>query len=199
MIAFLRGSLQQAELDSVIIEVNGLGYEVALHSRATAALPPVGGQVQIYTYLQVLDNDLKLYGFSNKEELKLFKILIGVSGIGARGALGILGVLSPIQFYQAVASRDEKRLLGIPGIGKKTAQRLMFELKDKLGDQTGAHLVGEEEQIKITETMEALEALGYLRSEIYPVLMDMKSQGRLDNRVEENIKRVLRLKATQIK
>jgi Holliday junction DNA helicase RuvA len=199
MIAFLTGTLLQTNLDSIIVEVNGIGYEVLLHNRSMAALPALGCQVQIYTYLQVLDNDLKLFGFSNKEELDLFKILLSVSGIGARGALSILGVLSPSQFCQVIVSRDEKRLLSVPGIGKKTAQRLVFELKDKLAQQSGLVTTGDEDQSQLADTMEALEALGYQRSEIYPVLMDMKTKGDLVNRVEENVKRFLRIKAKQVK
>jgi Holliday junction DNA helicase RuvA len=164
-----------------------------------SSLPPVGSTLVIHTYLQVLDNDLKLYGFTNIEELELFKILLGVSGIGARGALSILAAMKPADFYQTIASADEKRLLTVPGIGKKTAQRLVFELKDKVGKQQGISLAIGEDSSFMEDILEALEALGYQRSEIFPLIMDMKAHNELSEQVEENIKKILRRKAMQMK
>ncbi len=199
MISFLRGILVQSNQETIIIEVGGMGYEVQIHSRTLSLLPVPGSYLLVHTYLQVLDNDLKLFGFLNREELELFKMLLGVSGIGARGALNVLAVLDPSDFYQAVALADEKRLLAVPGIGKKTAQRLVFELKDKVGSKAGLVLPIGEDRSNLEEVLEALEALGYQRSEIFPVLMEMKSQGELGAKVEENIKKVLRRKAMQMK
>jgi len=199
MISFLRGILVQSNQETVIIEVGGMGYEVQIHSRTLSLLPVPGSYLLVHTYLQVLDNDLKLFGFLNREELELFKMLLGVSGIGARGALNVLAVLDPSDFYQAVALADEKRLLAVPGIGKKTAQRLVFELKDKVGSKAGLVLPTGEDRSNLEEVLEALETLGYQRSEVFPVLMEMKSQGELGAKVEENIKKVLRRKAMQMK
>lgn len=199
MISFLRGILVQSSQDALILETGGLGYEVQIHSRAQSSLPPTGSNLLVHTYLQVLDNDLKLYGFLNRDELELFKTLLGVSGMGARGALNVLAALSPADFYQAVALADEKRLLAVPGIGKKTAQRLVFELKDKVGNKAAAVLPTGEGRSSLEEVLEALETLGYQRSEIFPVIMEMKSQGELGDQVEENIKKVLRRKAAQMK
>jgi len=199
MISFLRGILVQSNQESIIVEVSGIGYEVQIHSRILSTLPAFGSPILVHTYLQVLDNDLKLFGFLNREELELFKILLGVSGMGARGALNILSALNPADFYQAIASADEKRLLTVSGIGKKTAQRLVFELKDKIGNQQGLALGASDDGSILEEILEALEALGYQRSEVFPLLMDMKMQGELGDRVEENIKKVLRFKAMQMK
>lgn len=199
MISFLRGILVQANQEAIIIEVGGLGYEVQVHSRALSLLPAPGSHLLVHTYLQVLDNDLKLFGFLNREELELFKILLGVSGIGARGALNMLAVLDPADFCQTIALADEKRLLTVPGIGKKTAQRLIFELKDKVGNKAGLVMPTGEDRSNLEELLEALETLGYQRSEIFPVLMEMKSQGELGDKIEENIKKVLRRKAMQMK
>lgn len=199
MISFLRGVLVQSNQESIIVEVSGIGYEVQIHSRVLSALPALGSPLLVHTYLQVLDNDLKLFGFVNREELELFKILLGVSGMGARGALNILSALNPADFYQAIASADEKRLVTVPGIGKKTAQRLVFELKDKVGNQQGLVAGASEDGSILEEILEALEALGYQRSEVFPLLMDMKMQGQLGDRIEENIKKVLRFKAMQMK
>lgn len=199
LISFLRGILVQADKDAIIVEVSGIGYEVGIHNRALSVLPAIGSPVMIHTYLQVLDNDLKLFGFLSREEIDLFKILLAVSGLGARTALNILSVLKPAEFYQAIASADEKKLLTVPGIGKKTAQRLVFELKDKVGKEQGLVMAGSEDGTALEEVLEALETLGYQRSEIFPLLMNMKSQGELGDKVEENIKKVLRYKAMQIK
>lgn len=199
MIACLRGILTVANPESIIIEVSGVGYEVQIHSRTHALLPAVGISLLVHTYLQVLDNDLKLFGFLNRQELDLFKILLGVSGIGARGALNILATLTPGDFFRAIASGDEKRLLAVPGIGKKSAQRLVFELKDKVGNQPGLGWASADDGAGQEEIMEALETLGYQRSEIFPLLMEMKNQGEFGERVEDNIKRVLRRKAMQMK
>jgi Holliday junction DNA helicase RuvA len=199
MISFLRGVLAHSSQEAVIIEVGGIGYEVQVHSRTLSLLPALGSYLLVHTYLQVLDNDLKLFGFLNREELELFKILLGVSGIGARGALNILAVLDPADFYQAIALADEKGLLAVPGIGKKTAQRLLFELKDKVVSRAGLVLPAGEERSNLEEILEALETLGYQRSEIFPILMEMKSEGELGDKVEENIKKVLRRKAMQMK
>lgn len=199
MISFLRGTLIQSGQETAIIDVGGLGYEVWLHSRALSLLPAPGSHLLVHTYLQVLDNDLKLIGFLNREELDLFKILVSVSGMGSRGALNILAVLNPAEFYQAVTLGDEKRLLTVPGIGKKTAQRLLFELKDRVEKQPGLALPAGEDRSELEEVLEALETLGYQRGEIFPLLMEMKAEGRLGDKTEENIKQVLRRKAMQMK
>lgn len=195
----MRGNLAQSKADSIIIDVNGIGYEVGVHGRTLSLLPGTGSPLTLFTFLQVLDNDLKLFGFLNTEELELFKTLITISGLGARTALNILSILKPDEFYQTVISADEKRLLTIPGIGKKTAQRLVFELKDKVGKGQDMVITAVEDGAMIEELLEALEALGYQRSEVFPLIMNMKSQGELAERLEDSIKRVLRHKALQMK
>lgn len=199
MISFLRGQLYQCLQDSVIIEVGGLGYEVQVHNRMMAQLPSVGGQVLLHSFLQVMENEFKLFGFLSRNELDLFKLLLSVSGIGSRAALNILGSMEPEAFFQAIASGDEKLLVTIPGIGKKTAQRLIFELKDKLGQYEGAIVSVPAENTVLNDVLEALEVLGYSRSEIFPVLMEMQSQGQLSERVEDNIKKILKKQALGMK
>lgn len=198
MISYLKGFLSERNPDSIIIEVNGMGYEVIVHSRTHVRLPPKGELILIHTHLQVLDNEFKLYGFLEQDELKLFKLLLSVSGIGTRGALGILATLEPGAFYRAIASQDEKSLTRIPGVGKKTAQRLMFELKDKIGNANLA-VVEKEDGMAYDELMEALEVLGYSRSEIMVTIMELAQKKLLGTSIEENIKTVLRAKAREIK
>jgi len=199
MIAFLKGVLFQVMSDSIIVEVGGLGYEVQIHNRMASQLPAVGGQVLIHSYLQVMENEFKLFGFYNRSELELFKLLLGVSGIGARAALNILGKLDADRLCSAIASGDEKSLLAVPGVGKKTAQRLIFELKDKIANYQGTVTAAGEVNNSSEEVLQALESLGYSRSEIYPLLMEMQSKGELSERVEDNIKKILKRVALSMK
>lgn len=199
MISFLRGKLFAHNQESIIIDVNGMGLEVFVHSRSFSAMPAQGSEVFIHTYFQVMENEFKLYGFMNKGELELFKILLGVSGIGAKVALGILGAIEPNNFCQNIASQDIKSLTKLPGIGKKTAERLVFELKDKIGQPVITLETDNSSHNMMGDILEALETLGYNRSEVLVTLMDLKEKGELGDSVEENIKKVLKIKALQFK
>ncbi|NLV23034.1 MAG: Holliday junction branch migration protein RuvA [Syntrophomonadaceae bacterium] len=199
MIAFLKGRLFQVMSDAIIIEAGGLGYEVQIHGRMAAQLPATGGQVMIHTYLQVMENEFKLYGFAARGELEIFKLLMGVSGIGARVAMNLLGKLDGEQLCSAIVSGDEKVLMTVPGIGKKTAQRLIFELRDKIANYQGTVAIAGTTGTAAEEILQAMESLGYSRSEIYPLLTEMQSRGELSERVEENIKKILKRQALLMK
>lgn len=196
MIAFIRGTLEETSDSFIIVEVQGIAYEINMHRRALAAMPSNGGPVKVYTHFQVTENEFKLYGFAQKEEQSLFKLLLTVSGMGARGAMNVLEAMDPDKFYRAIASQDEKLLTTIQGIGKKSAQRLIFELKDKIGEARVA-AAGPEDEPWLSDVMEAMEALGYQRSEIFPLIMELRSQGKMQERVEDNIKLVLKARAMQ--
>lgn len=196
MIAFIRGILEEASENGVVLEVQGVAYDINMHRRALGSLPSIGALVKIYTHFQVTENEFKLFGFMNKEEQSLFRLLLTVSGMGARGAMNVLEAMDPDKFYRAVASQDEKLLTTIPGIGKKSAQRLIFELKDKVGAVRTA-VAGPEDESWLGDVMEALETLGYQRSEVFPLIMELKSQGKMQARVEDNIKLVLKARAIQ--
>lgn len=197
MISCLKGILLETGMDAVVLDVNGIGFEVIIHQRALPHLPPRGDLLFLHTHLQVLENEFKLYGFLYREELKLFKKLLSVSGMGAKGALNVLAFMDPAGFYAAITSSDEKLLTRIPGIGKKSAQRLIFELREKVGDiePISAEAAGDSTE----QVIEALEALGYLRSEVFPLLVELKKSGQMGDRVEENVKIVLKMKARQMK
>lgn len=200
MISFLRGILAEERQESIVMDVHGVGYECLLHTRALSRLPREGQEFIVHTYFQVLENEFKLYGFLEKEELALFKKLISISGIGARNALNIIGAMEPAAFYQAILSSDEKALTRIPGIGKKNAQRLIFELKSRLDQEGGAVPVASTgDDNVLQDTIEALEALGYTRSEVFADLMEIKKQEGLSPDAAVNIKRLLQLKARQMK
>lgn len=198
MIAFLKGAVSERRPDSIIIDVNGVGYEVNIHSRLFPRLPQRGEPILIHTFLQVLENEFKLFGFLDQDELRLFKTLLSVSGIGSKGALAVLSTMEPLTFYRAIASQDEKTLVRIPGVGKKTAQRMIFELQDKVPELKLVE-VEKEQRPLLDELMEALEILGYSRSEILPVIMDLNRNKQLGTSVEENIKLVLKAKAQEMR
>ncbi|MGI6487749.1 MAG: Holliday junction branch migration protein RuvA [Syntrophomonadaceae bacterium] len=194
MIAFVRGAVVEIGSESVCVEVNGIGYEVIVPISALNRLQgQQGRETMFHTYLQVLENEFKLYGFLGRNELELFKTLMGISGMGARTSLAVLGTMKPDEFYQAILAGDEKALTRVPGIGKKTAQRLLFELKGKV-PEIEADMAGPVDLSTREETMLALEALGYSRSELYPILAQLERDQEMGERVEDNIKKILKIK-----
>ena len=132
MISFIRGYLSEIYEDSIVIESNGVGFLIGVPSSVLSELPSVGSEIKIYTWLQVGENLMALYGFSTREDLRIFKMLIGVNGIGPKGALAILSTIRPDDLRFAILSGDAKAIAKSPGIGLKTAQKVILELKDKL-------------------------------------------------------------------
>ncbi len=198
MISFIKGFLVERNDDSVVVDVNGVGFKIIMPPRTIVKLAGRGDIVLLYTHLQVLENEFKLYGFAEKEELKLFKRLLGVSGMGAKGAVNVLDFIDPLGFYQAIASQDEKLLTKIPGVGKKTASRLIFELKDKISSEEFTS-ISHGDDTSMDDILEALEALGYGRSEIYPLVLEMQARGELDGSIEQNLRKILKARSIQLK
>ena len=132
MIGFVRGNLVEKGNDHVIVDNQGIGYLIYTPESVLNELPPIGNIVKIHTFMYVREDQLALYGFLTRDDLEIFKMLIGVSGIGPKGALGILSTIAPNQFRLAVLSGDSKTISKSPGIGPKTAQKLIIELKDKM-------------------------------------------------------------------
>ena len=132
MIEFIKGELAALDSDKAVVEVGGVGFGVYMSGQALGMLPQPGHMVKLYTYLNVKEDALQLYGFLTRDDLEIFRLLIGVSGIGPKGALGILSGLTPDELRFAVMSNDVKAISAAPGIGKKTAEKLILELKDKL-------------------------------------------------------------------
>lgn len=173
MISFIRGPLVEKEEDVIVVEAGCVGYNIHVPLSLLEELPPLGNEVRIYTYLQVKEDSMSLYGFGSRQELKLFKQLLGVNGIGPKGALGILSAMRPDDLRLAVISGDAKAIARAPGIGVKTAQRLILDLKDKI---SAADVLGMQENGGNTreaagkggpggaagkEAVDALVALGY--------------------------------------
>lgn len=132
MIAFLTGRVAGKGIDHALVEVSGVGFRLAMSTSSLASLPAEGDEVTVHTYLHVREDELSLFGFESAEERMLFERLIGVQGVGPKVALAVLSSLTPDAFREALAREDVPMLSSVPGVGKKTAQRLIIELKDKL-------------------------------------------------------------------
>ena len=178
MIVFLKGILVSVDVDTIVLDVAGIGYGVTIPKNAINSLPPLGNSMQLHTYLNVRDDGAALFGFITKEELNLFKKLISVSGIGPRVAINIIGATEPNLFTSALFNEDIKYLTKLPGVGKKTAQRLILDLKDKLEPLSsllpeGRSLAAYEDK-SFNDALDALMGLGYQRQEVISVLMTGK-------------------------
>lgn len=178
MIGFLKGNIEFVTEDTLLLDVSGVGFELKISTSTASALPATGSFVHIYTYLAVKEDDMTLYGFLKREELELFKVLITVSGVGPKSAQGILGVLTPDDLRFAIMSGDAKSISRAPGVGSRTAQRIILDLKAKIADMDIAALdkaagaldgispAGQAQDIR-DEAVEALTALGYSATEAY--------------------------------
>ncbi len=169
MIAFLRGVLASAGTDYIVLDVNGIGYKAYVPASMLYKLPAIGESLMVHTYLHVREDVMQLYGFNEEEDLELFEILLQVSGIGPKGALAILSAFPAASLKQAVISEQVNVLTQIPGIGKKTAQRMIIELKDKLAKMSmGSETVKAPELAQnrdVDEAVQALISLGYAAPE----------------------------------
>ena len=176
MIAFINGIVEDYSEDSVILSVNGIGYEVKVSGDTIASLPSIGEMLKLYTYTYVREDAFCLYGFLTKDDLEIFKKLITVSGIGPKGGLAVLSVMSADDLRFAILAGNAKMIAKAPGIGKKTAERVILDLRDKISmEDTMIHRQMVEQssqpggqsgdnQIR-TEAVEALTALGYTAQE----------------------------------
>lgn len=176
MISYIRGELAAIEEQKAIVDVNGIGYGVYMPQQSLSLLPPAGTEIKLYTYLNVREDAMQLFGFLTRDDLEIFKLVIGVSGIGPKGGLNILSCMTPDELRFAIMSSDAKAISAAPGIGKKTAEKMIVELRDKVDIETmldhAAHGVqsenlglGEGENNIQTEAVQALVALGYSSAE----------------------------------
>lgn len=173
MYAYMKGILTDMAEDTVVVEAGGIGYNIHTTGQTFDYLPSVGEEVKLYTYLNVREDAMVLYGFLTKDDLRVFKLLLGVSGIGPKGALAILSVMTTDDLRFAVLGEDAKAIARAPGVGAKTAQRLILELKDKFSledafEQKLAHTnetAAEGVKGMKNEAVAALVALGYSSSE----------------------------------
>lgn len=172
MIAYIKGNLEIKLNDSVIVETGGVGYKIFMPQNEIEKLGNIGDIVKVHTYYYVREDNISLYGFSTQEKLRMFELLIQTSGIGAKSALTILANIEPHTFALAVVTNDDTRLTKIPGIGKKTAARMILELKDKMKVELDGQDASNEIEEKITfnenveEAISALQVLGYNKRDI---------------------------------
>ena len=174
MYAYIKGTLEIKTTEYIVVETNGIGYKIFMSESAIDKLGELGNQVKIHTYLKVREDDMSLYGFNTNEELRMFELLLSVSGVGAKSAIVILSNITPSSFALAVITDDVAKLKKLPGIGPKTAQRIILELKDKLKAVEDTNKDELEEMLlkkevdgeKVSEAISALQVLGYTRKEI---------------------------------
>lgn len=193
MIGFIKGKLDYLGSDHCILDNNGIGYRIFMPLGQLAVLK-TGQEVKAFTYLSVREDALLLYGFLTRDYYSLFLQLISVSGIGPKVALGMLSAAKPDAFYLAVQSRDLTFLTKLPGIGKKTAERILLELKDKVGSIAVDGIeVADSAEVVSDDAIEALLSLGYTNSEILPVFKQIKARDTMQP--EEIIRQALKLMA----
>lgn len=183
MIGRLSGTLAAVGVDTVLVDVGGVGYDVAVTSRTFVELPGVGSAVVLHTHLQVREDLMALFGFTSSDERDLFRLLLGVSGLGPKVALAILATMSADDLRRVVATDDMAALTAVPGIGKRSAQKYLLELRPKLEVPDGALQTSG----PLGEVRTALEGLGYQPDEISGALRDLPP----DLPVEEMLRRSL--------
>ncbi len=188
MITSLQGKVESIGSDRAVINVGGVGFQLFMPTTALSALGKPGNEVKVHTHLHVREDNISLYGFGSTEELWLFETLLGVTGLGPRLSLAILSALSPEQITLAIATGSTDMLNMIPGVGKKVANRIILELKEKIGAgwaiTTGEHIPREN-----TDVLAALTSLGYSAGEAVKAVAALPDDSKLN--LEEKIKLAL--------
>lgn len=198
MYSYIRGELAEINSDHIVLDVNGIGYQIYIPTNTLNYLPSIGEMVKIHTYLYIREDAMMLYGFLTRDDLDMFKMLITVSGIGPKGGLGILSTLSTDDLRFAVLSDDAKAIAKAPGIGAKTAQRVIIDLKDKMSleeafekklEHTTNKVLPENNSIK-NDAVLALNALGYSSTESLKAVSKVEITEDMD--VEDVLKAALK-------
>ncbi len=200
MYAYIKGSIEMKLSDSIVIETGGIGYKIYMAKNAIEKVGNIGDIVKIHTHYYVREDNISLYGFITSEELRMFELLIQTSGIGAKSALTILANIEPYAFALAIITNNDEKLIKIPGIGKKTAARMILELKDKMKIELEEQkLEGEveentDEDENVSEAISALQVLGYNRKEIEKVFKKLDTKNMS---IEDMIRKGLALLARE--
>jgi Holliday junction DNA helicase RuvA len=182
MIGRLRGVVAAKRSDAVLLDVAGVGYEVTVTPRALSDLPPLGEEAVLHTHLHVREDQQALFGFDSDSERDVFRALLGASGVGPKLAIAILATLPPGELRAAVAGGDVAALEAVPGVGKRTAQKLVLELRPRL-DAGDGDLPGE--GAHLSEAREALEALGFAGAEIRDVLRSLPADASTEDLLQQ--------------
>ena len=186
MYSYIKGTLEEISEDQIVVENHGIGYNIRISARMLDVLPTRGEEIKIYTYLYVKEDAFSLFGFPSRDELEMFKLLINVSGIGPKGGLAVLSVLSANDLRYAIVAEDVKTISKAPGVGSKTAKRLIIELKDKIDLEEVVE--NGFEQVEAANLV--LVALGYSATEASKVLSGIEITE--DSDVERVLKAALK-------
>lgn len=191
MIAFIQGNLCEIAKDTIVIDCQGIGYEIQVPASVIRSLPDTGTMMKIYTYMYVREDALGLFGFVTRDDLNVFKLLITVNGVGPKAALGILSSMSADELRMAILAEDVRTISKAPGVGAKTAKRLIIELKDKLdlesmisgnaGNEPGAQTSDADGASVMEEVIMALTALGYSNTEAVRAVRAVPDAGAMDS------------------
>lgn len=189
MIAYVRGILSEAREDSIVVEAGQIGFNIQVPGNVLGLLPSIGSEVKIYTYTHVREDAFLLYGFLTRDDLEIFKKCISVSGIGPKGGLAILSVMNADALRFAILSGDAKAIAKAPGVGARTAERLILELRDKVkpeaafaaGGVSAEILTEGSENAQKQEAVEALIALGYSSSEALKAVSQIPNPEEMDS------------------
>lgn len=194
MFAYIKGSLEMKLNNYVVIETGGIGYKIFMTDTSIDKIGDIGSIVKVHTYYYVREDNISLYGFLTNEELRMFELLLSVSGVGAKSAITILSCITPSEFAIAIISNDVAKMKKVKGVGAKTAERIILELKDKLKDYNGTEIEEKKnnkvDEEKMAEAISALQVLGYNRKEILQA-MDKIDTDNLE--VEDIIRKGLSL------
>lgn len=175
MFAYIKGLLEMKSSNYIVVDINGLGYKIFMSQNNIESIGEINDIVKVFTYVKVREDDISIYGFKTQEELRMFELLIGVSGVGAKSALVMLSCIEPSEFAIAVISNNVKLLTQVPGIGTKSAQRIILELKDKLKAEQSeldeeklenTKLKSSKTNENVQEAISGLMVLGYSRKDI---------------------------------
>lgn len=188
MISYIKGELVEVTENAIVLDHGGMGFSIMMPASILAKLPQIGSELKVHTYLYVKEDILDLYGFLTEDDLKIFKLLITVNGIGPKGALAILSAMTPDDLRFAVLAGDAKTISKAPGIGNKTAQKLIIELKDKLkiedvldGSDGGYETSSDMGDTAAAEAVMALTALGYSAADATRAVKLVDNAGNMDS------------------
>lgn len=195
MYSYIKGELVEIQPESIVVEAGQIGYDIRMPANMVGRLGGIGQSVKVYTYLHVKEDLMELYGFLSRDDLQVFRLLLGVNGIGPKGALAIMTALTPDDLRIAVLGEDAKAIAKAPGIGSKTAQRVILELKDRLSlvpvagnASPAAQAISQDSSSAVkAEAVQALVALGYSSSEAW------KSVGKIELAPEMTVEELLKL------
>jgi Holliday junction DNA helicase RuvA len=195
VITFLEGALVTKQPGLAVLNVGGVGYEVLIPLSSYERLPPEGAACRVLTYHHVREDAQELYGFATEQERRLFQLLYSVSGVGPKTALGVLGGLSVREIKNAIAGGDVKRLSSVKGLGRKTAEKIIVELKDKLSESEVLEAAAGEpataEDLRLRDAMLALVSLGYKQMDAVKMIKDVASAETARLSVEDLVRRAL--------